>query len=124
KAGLIDGMNITGMVSLNNVTTPAVPNEAIVNADGKYYIFIVTDKKPEEHHEEAEAGHQHSENESDHKEEAKGGVNFEKIEVVKGVSNMGYTAVTFIQDIPGNVQIVTKGAFFINAKLSNTGEHE
>lgn len=124
KVGLIDGMNITGMVSLNNVTTPAVPNEAIVNADGKYYIFIVTDKKPEEHHEEAEDEHQHNENESDHKEEAKGGVNFEKIEVVKGVSNMGYTAITFVKDIPGNPQIVTKGAFFINAKLSNTGGHE
>ncbi len=124
KAGLIDGMNITGIVSLNNVTTPAVPNEAIVNADGKYYIFIVTDKKPEEHHEENEEdGHQHSENEGDNKEEAKNNVNFEKIEVVKGVSDMGYTAVTLVQDIPGNVQIVTKGAFFINARLSNTGEH-
>ncbi|MEZ5047415.1 MAG: efflux RND transporter periplasmic adaptor subunit [Chitinophagaceae bacterium] len=39
KTGLIDGMNITGIVSLNNVTTPAVPTDAIVEADGKYYIF-------------------------------------------------------------------------------------
>jgi len=124
KTGLIDGMNITGIVSLNNVTTPAVPNEAIVNADGKYYIFIVTDKKPGEHHGEAEDGHQHSEKESGHKEEAKDNVNFEKAEVVKGVSNMGYTAVTFVQDIPDHARIVTKGAFFINAKLSNTGGHE
>lgn len=124
KAGLIDGMNITGVVSLNNVTTPAVPNDAIVNADGKYYIFIVTDKKTEEHHEEAGGSHQHSDKESDHKTEANDEVNFKKIEVVKGVSDMGYTAITFVQDIPGNAQIVTKGAFFINAKLSNTGEHE
>jgi hypothetical protein len=40
-------MNITGIVSLDNVTTPAVPNDAIVNADGKYYVFIQTDKKAE-----------------------------------------------------------------------------
>lgn len=124
KAGLIDGMNITGIVSLNNITTPAVPNEAIVNADGKYYIFIVTDKKPAEHHEEKEDGHQHSENESGQQEEPKDNVNFEKIEVVKGVSDMGYTAVTLVQDIPGNAQIATKGAFFINARLSNTGGHD
>ena len=39
KTGLIDGMNITGIVSLNNVTTPAVPTDAIVEADGKYYIL-------------------------------------------------------------------------------------
>lgn len=49
KRELIDGMNITGTVSLNNITTPAVPNNAIVNADGKYYIFIVSNKKVEEH---------------------------------------------------------------------------
>lgn len=121
KKGLIDGMNITGMVGLNHVSTPAVPNEAIVNADGKYYIFIVTDKKPEEHHEE-EAGHEKEE--TDHASQQEKGISFERIEVAKGVSNMGYTAVTFVQDVPENAQIVTKGAFFINAKLSNTGEHE
>ena len=29
KNGLIDGMNITGIVSLDNITTPAVPNDAM-----------------------------------------------------------------------------------------------
>lgn len=117
KTGLIDGMNITGIVSLSNAVTPAVPNEAIVNADGKDYIFVVTDKKPEEHHEEENEEHEHE-------EEPKDNVNFEKIEVVKGVSNMGYTAITLVQEIPDNSQIVTKGAYFINAKLTNTGGHE
>lgn len=124
KTGLIDGMNITGIVSLNNVTTPAVPNDAIVEADGKYYIFIVTDKEPEEHHEEGEEGHDHKEAEKGKEAEPKNMTNFEKIEVVKDVSNMGYTAITFITEIPKDAKIVTKGAFFINAKLSNTGGHE
>ena len=44
KTGLIDGMNITGVVSLDHSTTPAVPNEAIVEADGKFYVFIQTNK--------------------------------------------------------------------------------
>lgn len=120
KTGLIDGMNITGIVSLNNVLTPAVPNDAIVNADGKDYIFIITNKKPEEHHNETEE----SKEDRTHKEESVNSTNFEKIEVVKGVSNMGYTAITSINKIPQGAKIVTKGAFFINAKLSNTGEHE
>ena len=124
KTGLIDGMNITGIVSLNNVTTPAVPTDAIVEADGKYYIFIITDKEPEEHHEEGDEGHDHKEAEKGKEAELKNTTNFEKIEVVKGVSNMGYTAVTFVNDIHKDAKIVTKGAFFINAKLSNTGEHE
>ncbi|RYF24491.1 MAG: efflux RND transporter periplasmic adaptor subunit [Flavobacteriales bacterium] len=118
KTGLIDGMNITGIVSLSNVTTPAVPNDAIVSAEGKYFVFVVTDKQPEAH--EDEAGHEHKEG---HKDDEKK-TNFERIEVLKGVSDMGYTAVTFIKDFPKNAKIVVKGAFFVNAKMSNTGGHE
>jgi cobalt-zinc-cadmium efflux system membrane fusion protein len=124
KTGLIDGMNITGIVSLSNATTPAVPSEAIVTADGKDYIFVLTDKKPEAHHEEESEEHNKEEETETHKTEEKGSMNFERIEVVKGTSNMGYTAVTFVTDIPANAQIVTKGSFFVNAKLTNTGEHE
>ncbi len=114
KNGLIDGMNITAIVSLNNVTTPAVPDDAIVNADGKYFIFAATSKSPEEHSDQGDG--------KEHKE-IKGSINFEKIEVLKGVSDMGYTAVTFINDIPKDAIVVVKGAFFVNAKLSNTGDH-
>lgn len=121
KNGLIDGMNITGIVSLNNVTTPAVPNDAIVNADGRYYIFVVTDKKPDNHEEEEEDGHDHKKEEGQKQHEE--GTNFEKIEVLKGVSDMGYTAITFVKEIPKGASIVVKGAFFVNAKLSNAGGH-
>jgi cobalt-zinc-cadmium efflux system membrane fusion protein len=125
KAGLIDGMNITAIVSLNNITTAAVPNEAIVDADGRSFIFIITDKKPDEHHDEEE-GHKHSANEKhDEKKEKQPTINFERIEVIKGVSNVGYTAITTVNEIPKDVKIVTKGAFFVNAKLTNQGEaHE
>lgn len=120
KTGLIDGMNITGMISIDNVTATTVPNEAIVEADGKNYIFIQTSKdaeKPDEH--EHKAGENHSP-----KEEEKKPINFEKIEIARGVSELGYTAVTPVKDIPANAKLVTKGAFFINAKLSNAGGHE
>lgn len=118
KKGLIDGMNITAIVSLNDVTMPAVPNDAIVSSMGKDFIFIVTDKKP---HEEASE-------EGEEKKDPKGletsskMINFEKVEVVKGVSNLGYTAITLVNDIPANAKIVTKGSFFVNARLTNKGE--
>ena len=136
KVGLIDGMNITGMIGVNNVRTPAVPNDAIVEADGKYYIFVETDKKPEEHeeghddhghaHDEGEAKHAHK-NEQEagqHGEEQAKNINFEKIEIHKGVSALGYTAITPVTEVPAGTKIVVKGAFFINAKMSNTGGHE
>ena len=122
KNGLIDGMNITGIVSFDNITTPAVPNDAIVNADGKYYVFIQTDKRVEEHKEEGEEENKGGK-ENEHKE-GKININFEKVEVLKGVSDMGYTAITFVKQIPVNAKIVVKGAFFVNAKLSNAGEEE
>jgi len=122
KAGLIDGMNITGIVSLSDVTAPSVPNEALVSAEGKDFIFVVTDKHPEEHPEESES--KSASEQKGHSAQEKHGINFERIQVVKGVSNMGYTAVTFVQEISENAQIVTKGAFFINAKLSGGGSHE
>ncbi|SNB43709.1 putative Co/Zn/Cd efflux system membrane fusion protein [Flavobacterium psychrophilum] len=115
KTGLIDGMNITAIVSLNNVTTDAIPTDAIVSADGKDYIFIVTDKKAEEEPKE--------ENDKPEEQKAKEPTtNFEKIEVAKGVSNLGYTAITLVKEIPANAKVVTKGAFFVNAKLTNKGE--
>lgn len=124
KTGLIDGMNITGTVNLANVTSMAVPDEAIVEAGGKYYIFLQINR--------AASGHEHDHDEADHDHPSAAGaagghagaVNFEKIEVVKGVSDMGYTAITPVRDISPAAKIVTKGAFFIHAKLSDSGKHE
>lgn len=115
KTGLIDGMNITGLISLDHVTSPAVPNDAIVHDNGNYYIFVMTNTEIEEPHKDETKEH------LDKKELNK--TYFEKIEILKGVSELGYTAITLISDVPPNATIVTKGAFFINAKLSNTGEH-
>ena len=98
KTGLIDGMNITAIVSLNNVTTPAVPNDAIISHEGKDYIFVVA------------------------KAAKNGETNFVKSEIVKGISNMGYTAITLVNEIPQDSKVVTKGTFFVNAKLTNVEE--
>ena len=142
KTGLIAGMNITGMVSVENVMASTVPNAAIVEADGKFYVFVHTDKEPEAGHKEG--GHEHKEGEShdqkaeedhDHKpgekhdhaaenKQNESKMNFEKIEIAKGVSELGYTVITPVTAIQKDAKIVIKGAFFINAKLSNTGGHE
>ena len=138
KVGLIDGMNITGVINLESATTPAVPDEAIVEADGKFYVFVQTDKKAEEHealekadddhghgHDEGEAehGHKNEQEAGNHAKEQGKKMNFEKVEVAKGSSEMGYTAITPVTEIPKDAKIVVKGAFFVNAKLSNAGDH-
>jgi len=100
KSGMIDQMNITGMVSLNKTTTTAVPNEAIISAAGKDYVFIALDS----------TAHTLSPQ------------TFKKIQVFTGVSEMGYTAVNFVDALNANTRIVIQGAYFLNAKLTNVEE--
>jgi RND family efflux transporter MFP subunit len=132
KQGLIDGMSITALVSLENATVDAVPTNAIVNHEGQDYIFIVTDAHSEkEHHNEKETaehkhdehGHEHGEKEEpEHQEE---GATFEKIPIRKGTTDIGYSEITLLKEIPANSKVVVNGAFFILSKMTNQGEaHE
>lgn len=130
KTGLIDGMTITAAISLETQTKPAVPTDAIVNTGGQDYIFILTDKHAEdEHHDEKKDSVKHDAKEPhDHKEagkqEEEKGMTFEKVPVAKGTTDVGYTEITLLKEIPKDAKIVVKGAFFVLAKMTNTGEHE
>lgn len=119
KTGLIDGMSITALVSLENATVPAVPADAIVNYQGNDYIFITKSESPDTHaHDEA---HAHGETEPADTSQA---VLFERIPVRKGTTDVGYSEITLLKDIPRGSKVVVKGAFFILAKMTNSGEHE
>lgn len=106
----IDGMNITGVVSLGQVTSPALPDEAVIHRDGKDYIYIEVSQPDDEH--------QHENNDDKTKKHY-----FKPIEVIRGASQLGYTAITALEELPKQAQIVRRGAFFVHAKLSNSGEH-
>lgn len=112
KAGLIDGTNIVALISLENSLVDAVPTSAIINSEGQDYIFIISDKKIEDKHDEEEA-HQHDKQKE---------VVFEKIPVIKGTTAIGYSEITLLKSIPANSKIVINGAFFILAKQKNKGE--
>lgn len=134
KTGLIDGMNITALVSLEDATVDAVPTDAIANFQGQDFIFIVTDEHSEEEHHhdgdsaaETEGEHSHDEHGHEHGEsevytDTTGSLTFEKIPVRKGTTDVGYSEITLLQEIPANSRIVTKGAFFVLAKMTNQGE--
>lgn len=119
KTGLIDGMNITALVSLDKSSVPAVPTNAIVSYQGKDYIFAVIN-----------AGMGNSYSDSAHTKTGKETGNsvkeimFERIPVAKGTTDVGYSEITLLKELPVNARIVTKGAFFILAKMTNTGEDE
>ena len=44
---------------------------------------------------------------------------FERIAVAKGNSDIGFTEITLLKELPRSAKIVTKGAFFVSAKMTN-----
>ena len=129
KQGLIDGMSVTAQISITNALVPALPNEAFVSQEGVDYVFrkvreVNSNNNAAEHvHENEEAAHGDTED-GDHKP-AEMGIEFEKIPVRKGVSDLGYTELTLLKEVPAGTQFVTKGSFFLMAKMTNAGEaHE
>lgn len=99
---LIDGMSATGLLNLSNNPVPAVPSDAVVTIKGQDYILVAV-----------EGG-----------EKKTGGAEFRKVAVARGVTDLGYTGITPVEALPANTLVVTKGAYFIVAAMTNTGEHE
>lgn len=124
KTGLIDGMNITALVSLDKSTVPAVPTDAIVSYQGKDYIFIITGKHSENVHSRIDSTKLTEIKRREKNNEKLEEITFERIPVAKGTTDVGYSEITLLKAIPENTKIVTKGAFFILAKMTNSGEHE
>jgi len=151
KSGLIDGMNVTAIISLEQATVPAVPTDAIVTYQGQDYIFIqkMSDHDHDHEHNPDSAhshdhghdhkhnhdndhnhghAHPHSEQNTGHRHDHGGNhshtheITFERIPVAKGTSDIGYTEITPLKKIPANAKIVTKGAFFVLATMTNSGE--
>lgn len=130
KTGLIDGMNVTAVVSLEKASVPAIPADAIVTIAGQDYIFVVTDEHAENEHKDGEDSIKNDVKEQHKEEKARSngssgrGLTFEKIPVAKGTTDVGYTEITLLKEIPKDAKIVVKGAFFVLAKMTNTGEGE
>jgi cobalt-zinc-cadmium efflux system membrane fusion protein len=99
KTGLIEGMNVTAIISIGNAVLPAVPTEAIVSNGGQDYIFMVKKQNEKE-------------------------TEFERIPVAKGVADIGFTEITPVKNLKPGFRIVTKKTFFVLAKMVNTGEEE
>ena len=98
QKNLIPGMYVTALISVGTQMTPAVPVDAVVRSAGKQYIFVVVADKGSKIH-------------------------FKKTEVTTGVAELGYIQIKPISSLPADVQIATKGAFYLESKSAG-GEDE
>lgn len=93
---LFDGMYVSGQIATGRQMCFALPDKAIVSAEGKQYVFALN------------------------QEPQSGKYSFSRHEVTTGVSTGGYTEVTLCKHVKDGLKIVTDNAFYL---ASLTGEH-
>lgn len=94
---LIPGMYAKALISVTDEEVPAVPSEAIVNANGNDYLFIQT------------------------KNETNGYI-FKMIPVKRGIEEDGFTEVILPEQFDRNSQLVLKGAYALLSTMRNVEE--
>ncbi|AWA28979.1 efflux RND transporter periplasmic adaptor subunit [Flavobacterium magnum] len=150
---LIPGMYVNALIDVGQKMTTVVPSDAVFTSDGRQWVFIrnkTTGCKthrecaahescaPSEYckeHPQCEA-HEQCGNErcQIHTDcEAHENCNIERNpdnyyftmhEVRKGVSDLGFTEVSFVDPVPTDATVVSKGAFYLLSKSRTGGEME
>ncbi|MDD3722143.1 MAG: efflux RND transporter periplasmic adaptor subunit [Lutibacter sp.] len=90
--GLLTGMFVEARIVTSSKEVNALPNEAFVSEKGLDYVFVQKEKTDDK-------------------------IEFEKIQVNKGISDLGFSEVLFIEKIPESTIIVLKGAYYLNSEM-------
>ncbi len=96
KQTLISGMYVNALINVGSSAVDALPQEAVIKADGREYIFVF---------EGEEKG-------GDKKE-----YHFQRIEVKTGASQLGFVGITPLQTVEIAKNIVVKGAYYLQSHL-------
>lgn len=102
ESKLIEGMYITGLIYTGRNEVTALPDDAIVSAEGKKYVFVLDEQK---------------------KEGKETTYHFKRAEVIVGVSELGFTQVDFVHPEEAKRKIVISNAFYLASMAADHGEH-
>ena len=133
--GLIPGMYVTALIQTGSEQVTAVPIDAVVTSEGKSYIFVVDEegekKEAKENGEQAEKGEKQEKGEekegseeNEKNEGAEKSIHFKMVEIITGVSELGYVKITTVGEIPDKPKVVVKGANYLLAKAKGGGEED
>ncbi|MES2455250.1 MAG: efflux RND transporter periplasmic adaptor subunit [Bacteroidota bacterium] len=109
-ANLIPGMYVTGLIAVGKDLVDAVPVDAVVRTGGRAYVFVVNDEEGKQKQQE------------EHQTEKT--VHFRKVEVTTGITELGYIQIRPLEKLSADVQMVIKGAFYLQSKASGPSEHD
>lgn len=103
KQTLISGMYVNALIDVGSNAVNALPQEAVIKAEGREYIFILEAQEKGEYH-------------------------FQRIEVKTGASQLGFVQITPLQELKAEKNIVVKGAYYLQSHLQISegggGEHD
>lgn len=93
---LLPGMYVEARIQIDNYKANALPNDAIVNNGDEHFIYIETSKN-----------------------------HYKQIAVKTGATDMGYTEIIPLDELPPNAKIVIKGAYYLLSQLTKgSGDHD
>ncbi len=118
-ARLLPNTFLKASLDLGESKVTALPEGAIVSAEGKDYIFVLTEEKAEEHH--------HEEGEKHEAVEEKEGPHaaFKRLLVRRGVTENGYSQVMLPSTLnPATTRVVVQGAYALLSQLKAAGGEE
>lgn len=124
---LISGMYVSGKIKTDSIRRSVLPRTAIVQEEGKKYVFIHHEElEPEENqhvhedHTEHDGEHNHI-GENDHKNE----IHFKKIEVKTGIEEGDWIEILNTDYLSDNKEIALTSAYYLQAEMGKgETEHE
>ena len=112
---LLPGMFVNAILEIGTASTPALPQEAVVQSGGKNYVFVLEELQG--HHTVAQGTKPNVDEENNH-------FAFRRVEVGVGVTENGYTAVVLPINFDAQRKVVLKGAYDLLSKMNNSAEEE
>jgi cobalt-zinc-cadmium efflux system membrane fusion protein len=96
---LLPKMYVSALINTGNQMLTVVPENAIANAEGKKFIFVVADEEED-------------------------ACCFKKVEVITGAAELGFVEIKPLETLPEDARIITKGAFYVMSMASGEEEDE
>lgn len=89
---LIGGLYVNALIHIGSKEVTALPEEAVVKADGREFVFILEEEDGEHYH-------------------------FQRVEVKTGISELGYVQIAVLDEKVEPKNIVRKGAYYLQSHL-------
>ncbi len=90
---LIPGMYVNALIDIGNSKVQTLPEESIIMAEEKKYIFVTKDKVDAQE------------------------MQFDRIEIATGAEKLGFTEITLLEKINPDQLIVLNGAYYVQSHL-------